>query len=152
MSYATPADVAGLFRNLDLTKTDTAVTSAQIQGWLDSTFATINSRIGLLYTLPLNGTDNPLSMSILKMIEMFYVAGIVDDILNSYSDGDKKPYWEKRAAALLDQYAPADCKKDCSPTSRLPDAIYLETPVLRGAFRASNTTTDPVFVKGANNW
>ena len=154
MSYATPDDVTALFRDLDLTKSNTAVDAAKIQSWLDSTDNMINARLSKYYTLnpALNVTDNPLSWSILKMIESFYVAGIVDDILNSYSDGDKKPMWEKRAAAMLDMYAPLECAKDCGPASVLPDAPYLNTPTLRGAFRASNTTTAPIFVKGANNW
>lgn len=151
MSYAAPSDVAALFRKLDLTKTDTAVTSAKIQDWLDNASAMIDSRIGVLYTLPLTAVGNPLSWKILKSIESFFVAGIVDDILNSYSEGDKKPMWEKRAAAMLEAYAPED-DKDGAPSSRLPDATFIGTATMQGQFKANNTSAAPIFVKGANNW
>lgn len=152
MSYAAPADVAALFRNLNLAKTDTAVTSAKIQDWLDNASAMIDSRIGVLYSLPITSGANPLSFKILKSIESFYVAGIVDDILNSYSDGDKKPYWEKRAEAMLEKYAPEEYFNGSAPMAKLPDATYLGTSTQQGQFRASNTTLTPTFTKGGNNW
>lgn len=152
MSYATPQNVADLFRQLDLTKTNTAVTSTKIQEWLDGASAMIDSRIGVLYQLPITSGANPLSFAILKQIESFYVAGIVDDILNSYSDGDKKPMWEKRAAMMLDMYAPEDCDKDCAPKSKLPDAIYLGTSIQQGGLKIHSSNTAPTFTKGGNNW
>jgi len=152
MSYAAPTDVEALFRKLSTTKTDTAVTTAKIQDWLDNASAMIDARIGKLYRLPITSGSNPQSFKILKQIEAFMVAGIVDDILNTYTQADKKPMWEKRASLILDSYAPEDCKKDCEPASLLPDAEYLGTSVQKGTFKANNTTSDPIFKKGANNW
>jgi hypothetical protein len=83
---------------------------------------------------------------------MFKVACIVDDIINSYGEADKKPTWCKKAHDLLEALVPSkkNCKQ-CEPTMKLPDAEYLGTSTQRGQIRIA-ATSGTVFKKGANNW
>lgn len=152
MSYSTPEDVKACFRNFAVT-TEAAVTDEKIQLWLDNAFAYINSRIGLLYSMPIDETNSPESYKILAQIEAFKVAGIVDDVLNTYSEADKKPMWERRAKLMLDELAPlADSKgNQPAPTAKLPDATYLGTPTQISRPRLQPNTT-PIFTKNGNNW
>ena len=152
MSYATPADVKACFRNF-ASSTEAAVTDIKIQAWLDATSAMIDGRIGTLYALPINETDSPLSFEILKQIESFKVAGIVDDVLNTYSEADKKPLWEKRAMDMLKELVPPKDSKgnQPSPTTKLPDATYIGTQTQKSTIRASSTNA-PIFTKGGDNW
>jgi len=153
MSYATVSDVTDLFRNIDLTNTDTAVDAVKIQRWLDNASYAINARLSQIYNLtpPITTNLYPEAFSILGQIEAFYVAGIVDDVLNTYDVDEKKPYWEKRAEAMLTMYAPSDCKA-CAPTSVLPGVPYIGNNTERGVIRISRTSTAPIFRKGENNW
>lgn len=152
MSYATVNDVKSLFRNL-AGATDPAVTDAYIQVYLDNAAAFINSRLSGLYLLPITSGANPISAKILSQIEAFKVAAIVDNILNSYSDGDKKPQWEKMANDMLDEVAP---KKDSKgfqpePNAKLYDATYLGTNIQQGTLKLSSTDSR-IFVKGSDTW
>ena len=85
MSYATVEEIRSMFRDLDDTS-EAAITTAEIQLFLDNNTAIIDAKIGTLYTLPITLIDNPLSFPILKQIQMFLVASVVDEILNSHSD------------------------------------------------------------------
>jgi hypothetical protein len=154
MSYATVDDVKGCFRNF-ASNSEAAVTDAKIEAWLESAHAMINGRIGTLYSMPITEDDYPESFKILAQIEAFKVAGIVDDILNSYSEADKKPTWEKRAMDMLLELVPKKDKdgKQPEPTTKLPDAIYIGTrqQTARPKFSSGNTDA-PTFVKGGDNW
>lgn len=154
-SFATPADVTACFRNLDITSSNAAVTSVQIQKWLDSAHNFVIGAIGTLYALPITKDSNPLSAAIIAEIEAFKVAGIVDDVLNTYAEADKKPQWEKRAMMTLKQYVPDKDPKtgyQPVPSVKLPDAQYVGTGEQKGRVSVQNTTSGPIFKKGQDNW
>ncbi len=107
-----------------------------------------------MYQLPITVGSNPESFKILKQLQMFKVACIVDDILNDYSEADKKPMWCKKAQSLMDALVPPinpkTCKQ-CAPTMKLPDAPYLGTNSQRSTIKM-NPTSGRIFQKGKNNW
>lgn len=152
MSYATPEDVKALFRSFAIT-TEAAVTDEKIQAWLDTAHSAINAKIGMLYLMPIDEGTMPESWNILKQIESFKVAGIVDDVLNTYSEADKKPLWEKRAMMMINDLVPPLDKngKQPAPIMVLPDATFLGTPTQQARPRVQPNTT-PIFTKGGNNW
>ena len=152
MSYATVDEVKSMFRNFTSTS-NPAVTDAEITAFLDNTTAMIDAKIGTLYQMPITVGVNPESFKILKQIQMFKVACIIDDILNSYSEADKKPMWCKKAEALMKALVPPrenGCRQ-CEPTMKLPDAVYEGTDTQRNRI-SIGATTGTVFKKGADNW
>ena len=52
-SFATVSDVTDLFRNIDINATDSAVTSAKIQKWLDAAHSFVMGKIYTLYKTPI---------------------------------------------------------------------------------------------------
>lgn len=153
MSYATVDNIKSMFRDFS-DNADAAVTDAEIQEFLDDADAIIDAKIGTLYTLPITIGDNPKSWAILRRLESFKVAAIVDDILNSYGEADKKPMWGKRAHELmLELVPPIDKKtcKQCEPTMKLLDATYLGTNMQKSKIKLSQTT-EPIFQKGVDKW
>lgn len=153
MSYATVDDVKRLFR--DFTDSpNAAVDDTDITLFLANTTAVIDGKLSQLYVLPLNETDNPQSFAILKQVQMLKVAGIVDDILNNYSEADKKPMWDMKAYKLMKQICPEVDPKtgfQPEPTMRLPDAQYLGTATTGNRIRVG-PTTGAIFKKGEDNW
>ncbi len=152
MSYCNIADVKSLFRHFS-DNTDAAVSDSDISSYIENYNAYINSRLYGLYLLPITESSNPESFKILSQINSFYVASVIDDILNNYSQADKKPSWEKRAAQMLESVAP---QKDSSgkqpePNSKLIDATYLGTNVQKGKFKA-NSIDSTTFKKGSDTW
>lgn len=153
MSYATIDHVKSLFRDL-ADSSEAAVSDAEITDFLDNSTAIIDAKVGTLYSMPLTEVDNPVSFSILKQLQMFKVACIIDDILNDYAEADKKPGWCKKAHELMNQIVPPmDPKtcRQCEPTLKLPDAIYLGTSVQKGKMTISKTS-GAIFTKGGDNW
>lgn len=153
MSYATIDDIKTLFRDLETNVSNAAVDDDDITLFLTNSTAIIDSKIGTLYQMPITEGDNPLSFAVLKQLQMFKVACIVDDILNSYSEADKKPTWCKKAAVLMESLVPSkkkDCKQ-CEPTMKLPDADYIGTNTQRNQIRIGKTS-GTIFRKGTNNW
>lgn len=152
MSYATIDNVKSLFRDF-ADNPDAAVTDDELQEFLDDANAIVNAKIGTLYAMPITEIDNPESFKILRRLETFKVACVVDDILNSYGEADKKPMWCKKATELMNELVPpkkANCKQ-CEPTMKLPDALYLGTSTQRGKIKIS-ATEGTVFRKNENNW
>jgi len=153
MSYATTDEIKTMFRDF-ADNSEAAVNDAELTLFLDNTTSIIDAKIGTLYSMPITNADNPESFKILKQLQMFKVACIVDDILNDYSEADKKPMWCKKAHALLEALVPSkDPKtcKQCEPTMKLPDADYLGTSVQRGKITVS-ATSGRIFNKGQDNW
>jgi len=153
MSYATVDEVKSMFRDFT-DSSDPAVTDAEITLFLDNSTGIIDAKIGTLYTLPATLIDNPVSFSILKQVQMFMVASVIDEILNSYGEADKKPAWGMKAEQLMDSLVPGiDPKtcKQCEPTMKLPDLVYVGTSSQRGKMTISKTS-GTIFVKGADNW
>lgn len=153
MSFATPENVAGFFRNFDPSAGNSAVTSVEIQEWLDTEHSFVLGKIYTMYKAPITVADNPLSANIIKDIEAMLVAGRVDDILNTYTEAQKKPMWEKRAMYRLEEYVPKKDKdgKQPTPTILLPDAEFLGSTSQQGQLKLSSTST-PIFTKGQDNW
>lgn len=153
MSYATPDNVKSLFRNF-ASSADAAVTDVEIQEFLDDASEIIDAKIGALYQLPITEALNPKSFAILRRLETFKVACIVDDILNSYGEADKKPQWCKKAQVLMSELVPPKNKtncRQCAPLMILPDATYLGTATQRARVKFS-ATTGTVIKKGEDNW
>ncbi len=153
MSYATPDNVKSLFRDF-ADNAEAAVTDDELQEFLDDAEEIINAKIGILYTLPITEGANPQSFKILKRLETFQVACIVDDILNSYGEADKKPGWCKKAQTLLTELVPGinptTCRQ-CEPVMKLPDAIYTGTANQKKRITIS-ATTGVQFQKGVDTW
>jgi hypothetical protein len=153
MSYATPDEVKSLFRDF-AEPADAAVTDAEIQEFLDDASNIIDAKVGTLYSLPITLGSNPKSFSILKRLETFKVACIIDDILNNYSEADKKPMWCKKAQELMNEIIPPIDKKtcrQCMPTLILPDATYNGTIQQRNKITI-NKKSGTIFTKGGDNW
>lgn len=151
MSYATPDNVKSLFRDF-APNSQAAVSDTELQEFLDDASAVIDAKIGTLYSMPIAELDSPESWKILRRLESYKVACIVDDILNNYSESDKKPMWCQRASELMDQLVPPmiNCRQ-CPPTMKLPDATYLGTGTQRGRITLSSTE-GTVFRKNEDNW
>jgi hypothetical protein len=152
MSYATKDDVKALFRHF-ADNADAAVTDTEIDNFLAADASYIDSRLYGLYALPITSGANPESFKILSQIDAFKVAAIVDDILNNYSNDQKKPNWDKRAEEMLENIAPKKDKsgKQVDPNAKLIDATYLGTNVQKGKFKA-NSTDSTQFKKGTDTW
>lgn len=151
MGYATKEDIKAMFRDF-ADNTEAAVSDTELDLFIDNTSAMINAKVGTLYVLPITEINNPESFKILKQLQMYKVACIVDDILNSYGEADKKPGWCKKADMLLTALVPDREKcKQCKPTMILPDAQYLGTDTQRSRITISSTE-EPVFKKGQDNW
>jgi len=153
MSYATKDEVKTMFRDF-ADNSEAAVVDTEIDLFLTNTTSVINAKVGTLYSMPITLLTNPESFAILKQLQMFKVAGIIDDILNDYAEADKKPMWDKKAMALLNEIIPPinpkTCKQ-CEPTLKLPDAIYTGTATQKNRMTISKTS-GVIFKKGENNW
>lgn len=151
MAYATKDDIKAMFRDY-ATNSEAAVDDADLDLFLDNSTEIIDSKIGTLYSMPITEVDNPKSFKVLKQLQMYKVACIVDDILNNYSEADKKPGWCKMGEALLKALVPdRDKCKQCKPTMILPDAEFLGTDTQRGRMTVS-ATSGTVIRKNEDNW
>lgn len=153
MSYATKDEIKSMFRDF-ADNSEAAVDDSELDLFIDNSASIIDAKIGTLYQLPITEGDNPQSFKILKQLQMFKVACIVDDILNSYGEADKKPMWCKKAHALMMALVPdVDPKtcRQCPPTMQLPDTPYLGTPTQRNRLNVS-ATSGTTIIKGADNW
>lgn len=151
MAYATKTEIKSMFRDF-ADNADAAVDDTDLDLFIDNTTEIIDSRIQELYELPITEGDNPKSFKILKQIQMYKVACMVDDILNNYGEADKKPNWCKMAHKMMMELVPEkkDCKQ-CEPVMKLPDATYKGTQRQQGRIKVS-ATTGRQFTKGGHNW
>lgn len=152
MAYATKDQIKSLFRDF-ADNTEAAVNDDDLDLFIDNSTELIDSRVGEYYTLPITEVDSPKAFKMLRQVQMYQVACIVDDILNSYEGAEIKPGWCKKANMLLSAIAPeneAGCKK-CEPTTKLGDASYIGSPSERNTIKVSNIA-GPTFVKGVDKW
>lgn len=153
MSYATKDDIKAMFRHY-ADNSNAAVDDNDLDLFIDNSTAAINAKIGTMYVLPITSVAHPESFKILKQLQMYKVACIVDDILNNYSEADKKPQWCKKAHMMLEALVPPydhkNCKQ-CPPTMILPDAEYVGTTEQNNRITISKTS-GAIFKKGADNW
>lgn len=152
MSYATTDDVLSHFRNLDIESENAAITPEEMELFLGNAFAQINVRLSKLYNLPITEAKNPRSFAYLKTVQTYLVCCVVDDILNDYSEADKKPQWCQKAEKLLEVIAPMNKNgKQVQPVSPLPDADYKGTDAQTTGITLS-ATTGRQFFKGRDQW
>jgi len=153
MSYASVDNVKSMFRCLDDSVTDPALTNAEIQEFIDEACATIDGCIGEIYQLPITEIDNPKSFLILKKLTRMKVASVVDDILNDYAEADKKPMWGKQAKMLLEKICPpkkGNCQR-CEPSMKLPDAEFIGVNIPGDTIKVK-ATTGVNFRKNRDDW
>lgn len=150
MSYATPTHVKSMFRDFATSSTP-AVTDVEIQEFLDEAALVIDSALQEYYTLTITDVG---ALIILRKIERMMVAGIVDDILNTYGEADKKPGWIKDAKELLFKYAPGRDKQTCKlcvPIMKLPGETFLGTSTTGSTIKIKHDT-GVIFEKGVDSW
>lgn len=155
MSYSTPQKVKDMFRNFTANATNKAVTDDTLQEWLDEAAIEINARVMYYYSMPIVALGSPQAWLVLGKIERLMVACQVDDTLNSYAEKQKKPQYCKRAAEMLQEYAPINDKGKCGicePIARLPDADYIGPQNTGRRLSASVTDVAPTFEKGVDKW
>ncbi|NJM55063.1 MAG: hypothetical protein HC841_03325 [Verrucomicrobiae bacterium] len=153
MSYCTKAQVKAMFRNLE-NSTDPAVTDASLDEFIAEADSSINARLKGVYVLPITEGTNPESFVILRKICRLLVACVVDNILNTYAEADKKPDYCKQAHNLLDEIAPkVDPKtgKRPMPASILPDATFIGMNTLKDTV-AVQAVDGRIFQKGVDSW
>lgn len=151
MSYATKDEIKSMFRDF-ADDADAAVSPTDLDLFLENSKEIIDSRISTLYKLPITLVDNPKSFKILKQVQMYKVACMVDDILNNYGEADKKPSWCKMSEMMMKELVPS--KKDgkqVEPVMKLPDAEYLGTTRQSSRIKIAATSGRQI-IKGGNNW
>lgn len=153
MSYADSDDVKSLFRDLDV-EVDSAFSTADMTLHLENTTEVINAKVGTLYVVPINEVDSPKSFKILKQVQMFKVAGIIENILFSYNADESRPNWSKKAEELMMMIVPKKTSKGYQPppTLELSDATLLGTTQQKNSIKAANVTLEPQFKRGQDNW
>ena len=151
MAYTTVAKVKSMFRNLKTDGTNSALTTAEIQIWIDEVSAAVVSCLSQFYTMTSVGSNSEL---ILSRIETFKVAGIVDDMLNNYAEAKSKPMYDKKGENLLQKYIPQYNTKKCEwcdPLAKLPDPPFIGLP--SSTTEMSVQSQGPAtFKKGVDAW
>jgi len=151
MAFTTVEKVKSMFRNLTLDGSASALTTAEVQLFIDEASAVVSSCLKEFYDMDNVGTNSAL---ILSRIETFKVADIVDDILNNYSEASQKPFYGKKAEKLLEKYIPRFNEKSCEwcdPMAKLPDTPYKGLPSTTTQVTIKNTA-GPTFKKGVDSW
>lgn len=152
MSYATSGEVESMFRDITI-DADSAVSTADMTLFLENTTEIIEAKLSTLYVVPILVGTSPKSFKIVKQIQMNMVAGMIDDILNSYSEADKKPMWAAKAEMMLKSLVPEKDKKGYQPPPSmiLPDATYLGTTQQKSGIKLK-ADSGRIFEKGKVNW
>lgn len=151
MGYSTVSKVQSMFRNLKLDANNSALTTAEIQVWLDEAHEEIYSCLEQFYKLESAGAR---SLLILSKIETLKVAALVDDVLNNYSEAKMKPQYDKKAMDLLAKYIPQFNKTKCEwcdPIALFPDTPYNGLPSSTTAISVQSQGT-ATFKKGVDAW
>lgn len=152
MTYATPADVANEFRKITF-DSNSDITEARVQTFLDQAEAEINVCLNVVYVLPISGSA-PESLKILKRIEIAIVAAriaaIIDLKRNTQGSGFKnlEQEFNKRDFAKTARKYLEDLK-----TRKL---TLTDAELLNSDFGMSSETLDlqvePVFDKCKQQW
>ena len=150
MSYSTTAQIKAMFRNFGA-PTAPAVTDPSVVEFIAEADQEIDAALTGVYTLPIAG---PLSLLLLRKISRLLAAAVVDDILNTYSEADKKPGYRRDALKMLEDISgkldPKTGKKTL-PISLLPDAEYIGASVSKNT-PAINPQDGRQFQKGVDAW
>lgn len=151
MAYTDAAKVKSMFRDFS-SSTTPAVTDGEITAFIAEHDAVIDGSLKGVYAIPITGTK---SLKIIEKISRNLTAGVVDEILNSYGEADKKPEYEKRGKRLLSKLKPKFEKGVwLNPEMFLPDNDFLGLPdnPNKSARIKVASTTGRQFVKGGDNW
>lgn len=164
MAYAIVSDVTALFRRLVVKpdtgdeKTNTVITTEEMESFIDDAEAMINARLSACYKLPVVDTDD---LKILRTVTKYKVAHIVDNVLSLTKDNSRSDKtqefsgnWGAMAEKILKQICPPkDCKDKCNNKPDMP----LNTPMLddlppteAAVFSSSNNVA--IFNKYRDNW
>jgi len=155
MAYTTVEKIKTMFRAFTSSTTNAAVTDASITEFIAEIDAIIDSRLSSFYELPIDA-GNTAALAILGRVSRLFVAAILDDILNTYSEADKKPTYKKDAETLLNSLVPQVDKsgKWFAPLSPLPNVLQLGipgNPNTQATIKVSSNE-DPTFKKGVDAW
>lgn len=162
MAYTTVDNVKSMFRGISIEpttddeQTDTAVTTEDVERFIDEVDAEINGLLYEYYETPITGTN---ALLIVGRISTYKVAHIIKTILESTEQTSDKAAevqtnLEKKANQLIDQIIPHWDPKCCEwVVARLPLSDAEEKPVTpRTAAVFSSSEHDPVIKKGGDNW
>lgn len=147
-TYAQISDIKQLFPNFPENR-DALVNETSIGEYLRHSYQVINGRIANYYETPILVADSPCSYEILREIQAFYAADIVDRVLNPGRKVTEGPHWGQKAYRLLNEIAP-DPNRGEHPTTILPDATYIGSRIHNAV--VSGSTGDPVFTKAGDQW
>lgn len=162
-AFTNVEDVKSLFRRLKIQpdtgdeKTNTVVTTEEVDQFIDETEILVKARISSCYILDSIG---PESVTILGVVTKYLVADIIKNIMaltvnvNSESKNqDLGPSWGKKAKEMLEKICPEQNCDGCQekPVMPLPDTPMKDkSPETAALFNSSNNA--PTFTKSGNNW
>ena len=150
MSYSTKDQCKAMFRNFD-NPTTPAIADATIDEFIEEADQEIDAALTGVYTLPIVGPD---SLLILRKISRLLTAAVMDDILNTYSEADKKPSYKKDAMKMLQDISGVldpELGRKLRPISLLPDAEYIGETKKENTIAVS-ATDGRQFIKGEDSW
>jgi phage gp36-like protein len=163
MAYTTVDNVKSMFRGIEIEpenvgspEENTAVTTEEVERFIDEVDAEINGLLYDYYDTPITGTN---ALLIVGRISTYKVAHIIKTILeatneNSDKKADVQTNLEKKANEMIDQIIPHWDQKCCEwidPRLPLTDAsMKAVSPKTAAVFDSS--VHEPVIKKGGNNW
>ncbi len=159
-AYTTLTKVKAMFRKLDTTSANAAVTDAEIEVFISEADAEINGALYPYYETPITGVE---SLKIMSKISTFKVAHIVKTILeqnNQIADveQDVQTNLEKKAELMLKKLVPV---YNTSGNYYKPALMVLSDAVQKdfgpgkaAKFKVGNSAdpTFPTFKKGTPSW
>lgn len=156
--YGTVANVVSLFRDIEISASETAIITTECEKFLDDAERLILMRLATHYDTTTIGVE---SAKVIAQIAEYKAASIVGAILDGdavVDSGRVETYrdrWGKKAMSILDAIAPAidsNLKNRPRPTSPLPDTEFatvapFKASRISGAFKTTRT-----FSTTSDNW
>lgn len=161
-AFTTVDNVKSLFRRIKieadtgLEKTNTVVTTEEVDEFIDETELAVKSRLATCYDTANIGTE---SATIIGIVVKYLVADTIKSIMmlttmNSDSKNqDMGPNWGMKAKEMMNKICP-EIGKDgikTKPIMPLPDTSLISEPPT-GANLFSGSTNAAQFTKSGNNW
>jgi phage gp36-like protein len=146
MAYCTVTDISSRFKSL-LISSDTAVTTTEVEGFIDQYSALIDGRIGKRYVTPVDPSDSPISTAILQLICIWFVVAEVEPIVGQAPVKDSKG--ESRQKTFHEMAEDALAKIESGQTM-LPDAEAVSSNTL-SSYNVTNSV-EAVFQKCRRQW
>lgn len=142
MAYSLNSDVVDEFKSLDTTG---IITTTKIDGWISQADAYIDSRVGLVYQVPVTGAN---SLLILKEISIGLVAQRVAYVLEVKSI---TPKGDQYIPKNLIKQAEDRLKMIANRTLLLSDATEVSTNAGVSSYSSENTITR-AFSQSKTQW